>query len=60
MNFIGLIYYDGIAIPYTKTFLDMWNYLKSGSVHSAVLRRHSFHIQDWPWTKKSENTIKFR
>ena len=35
----------------------MQNYLKSGSVHSAVFRQYSFHL---PQMKKYENTNKFR
>ena len=36
----------GTAILYTKAFLDMQSYHKSGRVHSSVFHWYSFHVQD--------------
>ena len=40
-----------MAIQYTKAFLDMQSYHKSGRIHSSVFPWYSFHVQNWPQAK---------
>ena len=40
----------GIAIPYTKAFLDMRN-------HSSVFCQYSFHVEDLPQTKQVDSSL---